>query len=429
MAKKTPNPKVMLDTLRSNFGGPTELDEPRPLEQIVLLILTGGSDIVKARSAMKRLQSEYVDWNEVRVTSAYELRKWMRGLGAKKSQEKAEQVKELLSTVYNRFNKLNLDFLHKETKSHEDARKRERFQSYLQDKSLALHAMMTLHGSEKIDIVVQSGVARVLQRLGYLNGKTSTVTVTRAKIRDLFPAEDLILGQWGLYALLERYCHARSPDCRECPLLRHCSVGAVEVKKRAAADKKAAEIAKKKAVIKAAAEKKAAAIAKKKEAKRVAAEKKAAAAAAKKVAAELARRKAAEAAKRKAAAAKTKAAAAKKKAAAAKTKAAAAKKKAAAAKKKAAAAKKKAAAAKKKKAAKSTTKKKAAKKPARKKPVRKPARKAAKKPVRKAAKKSGKKPVRKATRKPAPRGSKKSAKKKATKKPASRAGKRSTRRR
>ena len=39
------------------------------------------------------------------MTSAYELRKWMRGLGAKKSQEKAEQVKELLSTVYNRFNR------------------------------------------------------------------------------------------------------------------------------------------------------------------------------------------------------------------------------------------------------------------------------------------------------------------------------------
>ncbi|NRA97096.1 MAG: hypothetical protein HRU14_12900, partial [Planctomycetes bacterium] len=109
MPAKSPSAKTLFQTLRKSFGGPTELDEPRPLEQIILLILASRSDIRKARSAMLRIESEYVDWNEVRVTSAYELSRWLRPLGAKKAQEKAEQMKELLSTVYNRFNKLNLD--------------------------------------------------------------------------------------------------------------------------------------------------------------------------------------------------------------------------------------------------------------------------------------------------------------------------------
>lgn len=379
MPAKSPSAKTLFEALKTSFGGPTELDEPRPLEQIVLLILANRSDIRKARTAMRRIESEYVDWNEVRVTSAYELSRWLRPLGAKKAQAKAEQVKELLSTVYNRFNKLNLDFLHKEARGPAEARKRERFQTYLQDRSIALHVMMSLHGSDRQEVIVTSGLPRVLQRLGVLNGKTNTVTATRSKLKDLYEDDQLIAVQWGFYALIESYCHARNPDCPDCPALKLCPAGQKEAKKRLADQKKAA-----------------------------------------KKAAEKARALA----KREAAAAKKAAAAAKKAAAAEKKRAAAAAKKEAA---KTAAAKKAAA------------KKAAAKKAAKKKKTasRKPVRKTAKKPARKTAKKATKK--KKTTRRPSkakpsrkkPVSRKRSAPKRKTtkKKPTGRKGKSTSRRR
>jgi len=270
MPSKSSSPKTLLEVLQARFGGPSELDEPRPLEQIVLLILSTGADMRKAHAAMKRLRSEYVDWNEARVTSAYELSRWLKPLGAKIAQEKAEQVKELLTTVYNRFNKLNLDFLGKEAKAAEEARKRERFQTYLQDKSLALHVMMTLHGAERQDIVVTSGLSRALQRLDILNGKTSTVTATRAKLREIYPEDQMISVQWAYYQLVEKHCHPRSPECPDCPALSMCGVGAKEVKKRKIEAAKAAKIAAQRAAV----EKKREAAQKKAEAAKLAAEKK-----------------------------------------------------------------------------------------------------------------------------------------------------------
>jgi endonuclease III len=258
MAAKSPSSSVLSKLLKSSFGGPSELDEPRPLEQLILLILAADTDVRTARAAMKRLQSEYVDWNEARVSSAYELRRWLKGIGAKQSQEKAESLKELLTTVYNRFNKLSLDFLHREAKGAEELRKRDKFHAYLQERSVALNAMMTLHASERSDIVVTPSLTRVLQRLGLLGIKSSTVAAVRQKLSEMYPPEELVSVQWGLYSVSERHCHARGPDCAPCPLNKVCPTGAkilgkmkdVEAKaarKAAAATKKRAKTATKKA--------------------------------------------------------------------------------------------------------------------------------------------------------------------------------------
>jgi hypothetical protein len=140
MPRKERTLSATLKALAVAFGGPENLDELRPLEQLILLILCQGSDVTKARSAMKRLQREYVDWNEIRVSGVYEIAGHLRVLGARKTLRKAQQIKELLTTVYNRFNKLNLDFLHASGADPELSRKKERFLTYLQDMLKAARA-------------------------------------------------------------------------------------------------------------------------------------------------------------------------------------------------------------------------------------------------------------------------------------------------
>lgn len=232
----------VLDALKRAYGGPSALDEPRPLEQVILLVLSRGTDIRRAQNSMRQLQSAYVDWNEVRVTSAYELRKHLRGLGENGSGDKADQLKDLLNAIYNRFNKLNLDFLLAESADPEAIRKRERFHGWLQEKSPALAPVMSLYGSPKDEVVVTAALPRLLQRLGLVNGKSPGIGATREALQKQVAECDLVSAHWCFYHVLEERCHGRSPDCPACAVHKLCPNGQAEIKARKTAESKAVPV-------------------------------------------------------------------------------------------------------------------------------------------------------------------------------------------
>ena len=350
----------------------TDLDA---LDTLMLGALTSKMPLKEVLKSWDLLRTQFVDWNEIRISSASEVAENFPK--AEAPLELAVQIKEMLSTLYERRHQVSLEFIRENTLP--ETREFFKRSPELPDlcKLLVLAAI-----KEQPVIPMENWAQGGLIRAGLLSeSKTST-----QRQKDLYDE----LGEVPLiHAVMALHDEAfRHPD----PAIELAKKKKLEAEKLAA--KKAAEAARKEAARIAAAEKKAAAEAKKK----AAAEKKAAAAA----------KKAAEAAKKKAAAEKKKAAEAKKKAAAAKKKAAADKKKAAAAKKKAAAAKKK------KTAKKKVTKKKVTKKAAKKKVTKKAAKKTAKKKVaKKAAKKTAKKKV---AKKAAKKTAKKAAKKKAGKK-------------
>ena len=332
----------------------TDLDA---LDTLMLGALTSKMPLKEVLKSWDLLRTQFVDWNEIRISSASEVAENFPK--AEAPLELAVQIKEMLSTLYERRHQVSLEFIRENTLP--ETREFFKRSPELPDlcKLLVLAAI-----KEQPVIPMENWAQGGLIRAGLLSeSKTST-----QRQKDLYDE----LGEVPLiHAVMALHDEAfRHPD----PAIELAKKKKLEAEKLAA--KKAAEAARKEAARIAAAEKKAAAEAKKK----AAAEKKAAAAA----------KKAAEAAKKKAAAEKKKAAEAKKKAAAAKKKAAADKKKAAAAKKKAAAAKKK------KTAKKKVTKKKVTKKAAKKKVTKKAAKKTAKKKVaKKAAKKTAKKAAKK----------------------------------
>ena len=343
----------------------TDLDA---LDTLMLGALTSKMPLKEVLKSWDLLRTQFVDWNEIRISSASEVAENFPK--AEAPLELAVQIKEMLSTLYERRHQVSLEFIRENTLP--ETREFFKRSPELPDlcKLLVLAAI-----KEQPVIPMENWAQGGLIRAGLLSeSKTST-----QRQKDLYDE----LGEVPLiHAVMALHDEAfRHPD----PAIELAKKKKLEAEKLAA--KKAAEAARKEAARIAAAEKKAAAEAKKK----AAAEKKAAAAA----------KKAAEAAKKKAAAEKKKAAEAKKKAAAAKKKAAADKKKAAAAKKK-------------KTAKKKVTKKKVTKKAAKKKVTKKAAKKTAKKKVaKKAAKKTAKKKV---AKKAAKKTAKKAAKKKAGKK-------------
>jgi len=239
MSAKAKSPAAVLELLKKEFGAPSALAEPRPLEQLVLLLLARGADVRKAEAAMKELQAIYVDWNEVRVTSAYELRKILRGIDAPGPGDKADQLKELLGFIFNRFNKLNLDFLRPGSADGDSARKRDRFQTWLGEKWPALSAILSLHGGAASDVATTPALGRVLSRLEWLGGKSTAAAAIRECIQKLAPEGESLAVQWVLHHLAERYCLVRAPLCADCPVAKQCPSGKDGAKAQKDADSEA----------------------------------------------------------------------------------------------------------------------------------------------------------------------------------------------
>ncbi len=386
-------------------GSLRDIEEIDVLETVILGALSASMPLADVLRCWSEFRTEFVDWNEVRISSAAEVAATFPG--AKDPILLAMQLKEMLQVVFERRHMLSLEFLRENT----IAETKEFFKRSPALPDLARQLVLSYIKLQP-HVPLESWAQGGLIRAGLLKASVSSVQ----RQRQLF---DQLEGIPLLHAVLALHEEARlHPD------------PAVE----AAARKKAAQA--KEAALKAAKAAKAAAKAARdraaKEAREMAAKKKAAERAAEKAARDkLARIKAAQkkaaqkkadqkkadqkkAAQKKAAqkqAAQKKAAqkkAAQKKAAqkkAAQKKAAqkkAAQKKAAQKKttKKKTAKKKTAKKAAKKKTAKKSAKKKTAKKPAKKKAAKKPAKKKpAKKPAKKAARKSAKKSAKKSARK------------------------------
>jgi endonuclease III len=228
-----PTVAKLIGVLEPKLGAVRELDEPRPLEQLILLMLARGGTLAKARRALKTLQTEYVDWNDVRVTSSREIAAKIAELvGQKASLEKAEKLLELLTMVYHRFNRINLDFLQNgdgEADAEDAARRRTRLFAWLSERSFAWPAMLTLHAAKKSEVVVDGGLPRVLSRLGLVEAKSTPVAI-RERVLAMVPEDTLISFQFVSYVLSEDFCHAKNPDCPHCPVKSMCPAAPAFIK-------------------------------------------------------------------------------------------------------------------------------------------------------------------------------------------------------
>ena len=86
----------------------------RLLDQAVYLILRENWDYRKATKALGILQMEYVDWNEVRVTTAGEMRGVLAPMGDRDVDVKIERIRTLLISLYRERNRVSLEFLREE---------------------------------------------------------------------------------------------------------------------------------------------------------------------------------------------------------------------------------------------------------------------------------------------------------------------------
>ena len=188
-------------------------------------MLARGGTLAKARRALKVLQTDYVDWNDVRVTSSREIASKIAELvGQRLRSRRPRSCIELLTMIYHRFNRINLDFL-QDGESDADAGREPAAHAPLRDGCPSARSpgrrcsRCTPPRSPRSSSTADSRASS--------RGSGSRNEVDPPAIRERDRSRSSRKTRWSpssssAYVLSEDFCHAKIPDCPECPAKSLC---------------------------------------------------------------------------------------------------------------------------------------------------------------------------------------------------------------
>jgi len=177
-----------LDKLEKVYGT-VELVEGKPaLEQAVFLILREGSNTRKAQRALKILEQEYVEWNELRVATPKEVVAVLAEVALNDVDDKISRLLALLSRLFYDFHKKDLEFV-----KIFEAPQRQKIMNSLSP--LGPHVTNVLlqyfenHSMEPEGLIVTQDEVNAIVKLGLMR-KTSSLNVARKMAEKLIPKAD-----------------------------------------------------------------------------------------------------------------------------------------------------------------------------------------------------------------------------------------------
>ena len=205
----------ILKVLEKAYGKVHALSGQPPLDHAIYLILRDQWDYRKATRALHFLQREYVDWNEVRVTTAGELKGALGPFGDRDIDVKIEKVRTLLDSLYRERNCAHLNFL-----TEMDVDGQRRFLAGLGVLTPA-HVQILIQILAGEQVVLAQGTTRVLSRVGLIP-RVGSPTAARKHLDPLLTADELFAAQAHLVQHGEEICLSKSPRCGECGIVTLC---------------------------------------------------------------------------------------------------------------------------------------------------------------------------------------------------------------
>ena len=224
-------PRV-LRALEQAYAEPPPNEEGDALEMSVRLILHEDSSEKAVSAAMRRIDLQFVDWNEVRVSTPYQVSRAISATGD--AEAKAVQLLALLQAVFRERNEVSLDFLREGSAA--DART---FLEGIPELGPVLAGKLAMLVFGHPSVVVTPEVARVSLRLDWIREDYDADQILRRLERLVTRS-----AMRGLYHTFREHarkvCQAQDPKCKRCPVLRHCPFGREATKRSqtASADSK-----------------------------------------------------------------------------------------------------------------------------------------------------------------------------------------------
>lgn len=203
-----------MTVLRKSYGRHAGAARHPAMEEMLVGILADGASERRAQTALVNLARYFVDWNEMRVSSACEIAAAMPGVPG--AMEKALVMRTVLQRVYDAANEMALEFLN-EKGPREATRLVESIEGF-PERALARATVLAL-GHDVFPFT--PGVFKVCRRLALLSeGHDYAALLEQA--RKLVPKQDMYEFHWLLSRHAGEVCRAAEPACDACAFRADC---------------------------------------------------------------------------------------------------------------------------------------------------------------------------------------------------------------
>jgi endonuclease III len=205
--------RAIRDRLRAAYGRPLPRPHRKPVDELILTVLSQNTNDRNRDVAYARLTERFESWEEVRDAPVEEVEEAIRPGGL--APTKAVRIKQILEALDGD------DLSELEVEPIEEARER---LCSLPGVGRKTTACVLLFAFGRPDIPVDTHVYRVASRLGLIRPRASFDEAHDEVLRVVDP-DDAYEFHVGLIRHGRRTCTARNPRCRECPLLSLCPYG------------------------------------------------------------------------------------------------------------------------------------------------------------------------------------------------------------
>ncbi|HEX2924470.1 MAG TPA: endonuclease III [Chloroflexota bacterium] len=200
--------------LESEYGRPAPRRKLRPLDELILTILSQHTTDANSGRAFERLKSAFPSWEEARDAEPDEIAEAIRCGGL--ARIKAVRIKQLLQHLDAELGRLDLDFLC--DMEMEEAR---RYLLGLEGVGPKTAACVLLFSCNLPAFPVDTHVHRVSRRLGLIP-PTASAEDAHQILQKAVPVGEVYSFHVNLITHGRRVCKAQRPLCDQCVLAPHC---------------------------------------------------------------------------------------------------------------------------------------------------------------------------------------------------------------
>ncbi len=196
------------------YGYPEWRNPLPPLDELVSTILSQNTNDTNRDRAFEALKERYPAWEEVRDAPEEQVIETIRTAGL--ANQKGPRIQTILQAITEEVGSLDIDFLN--DMSVEQAKA-----WLLRFKGVGpkTAAIVLLFSLDKPAFPVDTHIYRVSGRLG-LRPDNMSVENTHIHLANLLPLDTYYAAHLNIIRLGRQICHARRPNCSECPLNDLC---------------------------------------------------------------------------------------------------------------------------------------------------------------------------------------------------------------
>ncbi len=196
------------------YGFPDWRNPLPPLDELISTILSQNTNDTNRDRAFTSLVSHFPTWEQVRDADSQEVIDSIRSAGL--ANQKGPRIQQILKEITKQREKLNLDFLY--DLSTTEARKWLLQFKGVGPKTAAIVLQFSLN---KPAFPIDTHIYRVTGRLGIRPEKMGA-DKSHEYMEGILPEDTYYPAHLNLIRLGREICHARNPDCEQCPVNDLC---------------------------------------------------------------------------------------------------------------------------------------------------------------------------------------------------------------